>query len=210
MGELLKLHLPAGEALDDPPGSGEAEQETPVSAGGEGGAPAALSPPPGARMGYLEQAWNTVAQAARTLALHWRTARAREGGLPHAAYHGQADSVAKLDEYTRSRAWVQTGRDGSVEELVVVLWGRTIGWFLTALGQWIAWTGNRWLRGTLTFLIVFAAVLIGLVATGHEAAALQLAGALAGITVAGYLILAFVAGRRHREAFPPDEEDGDL
>jgi len=159
-------------------------------------------------MSVPEQVITGIRTMFRALMLRWREVNAREGGLPHAIYHYNGDSLAELDEYTRSRAWVQTGHDGGVAELTVVAWDRSAGWLLVLLGGWVKWTGARWLRGTLTFLALYVlAVIIAYAFVSHALAGWMVSG-LVIFAVTAYAVLAFLAGRRHRQpshAAPPEE-----
>lgn len=158
----------------------------------------------GERMSAGEQ----VRTGFRALMLRWRELNSREGGLWHAIYHGQPDSLAGLDEYTRSRAWVATGHDGGVAELTVVAWNRSAGWLGKALGNWISWTAERWLRGTITFLAGYLLAVIIACALGARSLAGWMVFGLVIFAVTAYVALAILAGRRHRHVPPPVEGEG--
>lgn len=201
---MTTLYLPPGEPLapgtpvGDPAGKAlPAAEDAGISPG------PLLAVLPGERMSVAGQ----IRTGFRAMMLRWRDLNSREGGLAHAIYHGKGDSLAELDEYTRSRAWVATGHDGGIAELTVVAWNRSAGWVLVALGGWIRWTGARWLRGTLTFLALYVLAVIVAYATGAHALAGWMTGGLAIFAVTAYILLAFLAGRRHRSPHSAAERE---
>lgn len=203
------IHLP-GESLAEERPVAEAAPEAPPAAAEAGISPAApLVALAGERMSVAERVITNVRTAWRALMLRWRDLNSREGGLPHAIYHYNGDSLAELDEYTRSRAWVKSGYDGSISELTVVAWDRSVGWLLVLTGGWLKWTGARWLRGTITFLAFYVlAVILVYAFVSHALAGWMVLG-LVIFAVTGYAVLAFLAGRRHRQpshAAPPEED----
>ena len=207
MTSLISL---AGEPLADERPVGDAAPEAPPAAREAGTSPAApLVTLAGERMSVTEQVRTGIRTALRTVTYRWRDLNSREGGLPHAIYHYNGDSLAELDEYTRSRAWVKSGYDGGVAELTVVAWDRSVGWMLVLLGGWIKWTGARWLRGTITFLVIYLlAAIIAYALGSHGLAGGMILGLLI-FAVTAYSVLAFLAGRRHRQpvhAAPPEED----
>ena len=197
------IHL-AGESLADERPVTDAAPEAPDAAEEAGTSPAApLVALAGERMSVSEQ----VRTSFRAMLYRWREVNSREGGLPHAIYHYNGDSLAELDEYTRSRAWVQTGHDGGVAELTVVAWDRSAGWLLVLIGGWLKWTGAQWLRGTITFLVIYLlAVIIAYALGAHGLAGWMILGLLI-FAVTAYAVLAFLAGRRHRPVRTAEEED---
>ena len=203
------IHL-VGESLADDRPVSDAAPEAPDAAKEAGTSPAApLVALAGERMSVAERVITNVRTAWRALMLRWREVNSREGGLPHAIYHYNGDSLAELDEYTRSRAWVQTGHDGGVAELTVVAWDRSAGWLLVLIGGWLKWTGARWLRGTITFLVIYLLAVIIAYALGAHGLAGWMVSGLVIFAVTAYTVLAFLAGRRHRppaHAAPPEED----
>lgn len=115
---MTTLYLPPGEPLAPEPPVGDPAGKASPAAEEAGTSPAApLVALAGERMSVAERVITNVRTAWRALMLRWREVNAREGGLPHAIYHYNGDSLAELDEYTRSRAWVKSGYDGSISEL---------------------------------------------------------------------------------------------
>lgn len=169
---------------------------------------AALPAPRGGQMAAGEQFRVSVSHAARALMLRWRTLSQREGGLLSAVYHyGSPGSLAELDEYTKSRAWVPTGHDGGVSELAVVIWNNSAGRLGLALGLWIAWTAKRWYRGTATFLVLYALAAILAWAAGDGTLAIGMLAGLATFALAVYVTLRFLAGRHHQDHVSPPAGD---
>src|SRR6185312_16240726 len=110
---------PGGEIPDQP----EPEQDT---------APQAAKPAPVRRLAALAvnpAAGGTMARTAQagyaglrficaTIAGRFRDMTRREGGIPHAAYTGQPESLEALDKYRASRVWVapaDRGKGGFAE-----------------------------------------------------------------------------------------------
>ena len=201
------IHLD-GESLADDAPVGDAAPEAPEAAREAGNIPAApLVALAGERMSAGEQVRAGFRAVVRAMLYRWRDLNSREGGLWHAIYHGRPGSLAGLDEYTRSRAWVVTGHDGGIAELTVVAWNRTIGWAGVALGNWISWTAERWLRGTITFLVGYLLAVIVAYALGAHGLAGWMVSGLVIFAVTAYAVLAFLAGRRHQHVPHPDQEE---
>jgi hypothetical protein len=145
-------------------------QQTPQAAPeSEQGERASLTvvPMPGSPMSKAEQAQAAMSHIWAMVRRQLRDLREREGNWIHHAWHGRPGSLAELDEYARSRAWVpvalrtpEPSEDGEDEqhkasfvELEGALYYATIGRAGKAIGNWISWTAERQLRFLLTLLI---------------------------------------------------------
>lgn len=121
----------------------------------------------GSQMSRPEQAQAALSHAWHLATLRIRDLREREGGMLHSAYHGNPESLAELDEYRRSRAWVPValrtpdpGEDEPLAGEVKVsfaewegaLYYATIGRAGKAFCNWGSWTFERQFRFWLTLL----------------------------------------------------------